>query len=70
MYQSGQGVPKDAVSAYMWFNLAAAQLTGEDQKTVATWRESLALEMTQQQIAEAQKLAREWLAAFEKRGGK
>jgi len=25
MYAQGQGVPKDIVLAYMWFNLAAAQ---------------------------------------------
>jgi hypothetical protein len=25
MYDSGQGVTKDRISAYMWYNLAAAQ---------------------------------------------
>ena len=54
----------------MWFNLATARATGEIQKRAAMNRDALAQLMTPAQLAEAQKLAREWLAAFEKRGGK
>jgi TPR repeat protein len=56
LYGSGQGVPKDYVSAYMWLNLAAAQ--GE--KEAAKLRDMAATTITPAQIAEAQKLAREW----------
>ena len=61
MYEKGQGVPQDYVQAYMWFNLAAAQST----KGAAEWREHIAARMTPAQIAEAQKLAREWKPKLE-----
>jgi TPR repeat protein len=56
MYAKGQGVPRDYISAYMWFDLAAAQ---GDQAAVSN-RDAAARRMTPEQIAEAQKLAREW----------
>jgi hypothetical protein len=56
MYRNGQGVTKDYVSAYMWFNLAAAQ----SEEDAAKSREEVEQLMTPAQIAEAQKLAREW----------
>ena len=52
----GNGVPKDAVSAQMWLYLAAAQ--GDE--NARRHRDILEKEMTPAQIAEAQKLAREW----------
>jgi uncharacterized protein len=55
-YLNGQGVPQDYVSAYMWFNLSAA--SGD--KDAVKARDSVAELMTPAQIAEAQKLAREW----------
>jgi TPR repeat protein len=57
MYEWGDGVPKDDVIAYMWFNLAAAQGT---MKEAAAERDTLGARMTPDQIAEAQRLAREW----------
>ena len=61
MYLLGEGVPRDFVEAYKWFSLAAAHDTDE---TWQRWaREDLnRLEphMTPAQIAEAQKLTREW----------
>ena len=48
--------PQDYIKAHMWFNLSAAQ--GE-QKAVED-RDKVAQRMTPAQIAEAQKLAREW----------
>ena len=69
-YRIGRGVPKDAVSAYMWFNLGVAT-SGNHFKTItAEARDAVEKTMTPTQIEAAQKLAREWLAAFEKRGGK
>ena len=63
MYNNGQGVPQDYVAAHMWFNLAAAsgdKLAVEVRERAAEGRERVAKEMTPAQIAEAQKLAREW----------
>ena len=54
MYANGQGVPQDLVLAHMWFNLSAA---GGYPEQV---RDEIAEHMTPTQIAEAQKLAREW----------
>ncbi|OFW08031.1 MAG: hypothetical protein A3H96_21780 [Acidobacteria bacterium RIFCSPLOWO2_02_FULL_67_36] len=67
MYSTGKGVPQDYVEAHKWRNLAAARATGEDQKRYADVRDSLARTMPPAQLAEAQKRASEWMAAFEKR---
>jgi TPR repeat protein len=57
-YDNGLGVPQDRVRAYMWLNLAAMQ----GRESAATVRDLTARLMTPAQIAEAQKLAREWKA--------
>jgi len=68
LYRTGQGVPQDDVeAAHKWLNLAAAASMGCSEKRYADARDSLAKMMTPEQIAEAQKRANEWLAAFEKR---
>lgn len=56
LYRLGQGVPQDFVLAHMWFNLSAAR--GE--QTAIVLRELVAKLMTREQVAEAQKLARDW----------
>ncbi len=56
MYSKFRGVPQDYVQAHMWFNLAAAQGKESYRKS----RDILAEQMTPAQIAEAQRLAREW----------
>ena len=56
MYGWGIGVPKDYVLAYMWANLAASNGGTDEVKK----RDAIARWMTPNQIAEAQKLAREW----------
>jgi TPR repeat protein len=56
MYAQGRGVLQDFIQAYMWYNLSAAQ--GENKSAEA--RDALAKQMTPAQIAEAQRLAREW----------
>ena len=56
LHADGQGVPQNDVHAYMWFHLAGA--TGE--KTAAVARDNFAKKLTPAQIAESQKLAREW----------
>ena len=60
MYHNGLGVPPDYVQAYMWLNLAASALTGEMHDKTVKNRDLTAAKMTPAQIAEAQKLAREW----------
>jgi TPR repeat protein len=55
-YATGWGVPQDYVLAHKWYNLAAA--AGD--QDAAESRNDLASKMTAAQIAEAQKLAREW----------
>ena len=55
-YFNGEGVAKDAVEAYKWWNLAAAS----GNENAAERRESIAKKMTPEQIAEAQRLSREW----------
>jgi clan AA aspartic protease (TIGR02281 family) len=57
MYANGHGVPQDYVTAHMWLNLAAAR----GYKGAAQHRDKIAAQMTSAQIAEAQKLDREWL---------
>ena len=57
MYSRGEGgVIRDMVTAYMWRNLAAAK--GDE--IAKTARDALEKSMTPAQIAEAQKLSREW----------
>jgi hypothetical protein len=58
MYRKGQGVAQDFTRAHMWYNLAA--VSGD--KGAVKNRDLIAAEMTPQQIAQAQKLARECTA--------
>jgi TPR repeat protein len=60
MYRDGVGVQKDYVQAHMWFNLAAAASDFGKENFAAEYRDEVATKMTPAQIAEAQKLAREW----------
>jgi uncharacterized protein len=59
MYANGQGVPRDYVQAHMWLSLAVARLP-PGANNAAKRRDLLAAKMTSAQIAEAQRLAREW----------
>ena len=59
-YSTGQGVGVDFIAAHKWFNLAA--LRGIDE--AKSWRNQIAGEMNQSQIAEAQRQAREWLGVI------
>jgi TPR repeat protein len=59
MYDRGQDVPQDYVTAHMRFNLAAAQLQSQfslgadDRRFVAGERDRVAAKMTSEQVAEA-----------------
>ena len=48
------------MTAHKWFNLAA--MRGSD--AAKSWRSELASEMSSDEIAQAQKEAREWLTQF------
>ena len=59
-YSTGQGVDVDYVAAHKWFNLAAIK----GSELAKSWRAQISAEMNNGQIAEAQRLAREWLTIF------
>lgn len=56
LYSTGQGVDLDYITAHKWFNLAA--MRGIRRARVD--RAELARDMSRFEIAEAQRLAREW----------
>ena len=58
MYEFGLSVPQDIVQAHMWFDLAAEHGDEKAKKN----RGLAASLMTPDQIAEAQRMAREWMA--------
>ena len=60
MYALGQGVPRDNVQAYMWFDLSARYLEGVERDRMVQIRDVIASDMTPAQLGEAQRLAREW----------
>ena len=55
-YANGQGVTQDYGRAHLWFNLSAARGNQE----AVRYRDEVEQNMTPAQIAEAQKLVREW----------
>ena len=57
LYATGRDVAANLVVAHKWFNLAAAR----GNSSALNYRVEVAREMSLEQIAEAQKLAREWL---------
>lgn len=66
MYASGQVVTADLVQAHLWFNLAGSRASDPKTREAATGnRDSVAAMMTSAQIAEAQRLAREWKPVIE-----
>ncbi len=59
-YRTGEGVPQDYVHAHMWYTLQNAISTKSYEQNIAKQtRDRIAAQMTPQQIAEAQNLARE-----------
>ena len=57
MYSSGRSVPPDLVVAHKWFNLAAMKGNSD----AVRLRREIAAEMTDAQIGQAQRAARDWL---------
>ena len=62
MYAQGRGVRRDYIQAHKWYNIAAATHSSDTlRKQSAKASDKLAKRMTPDQIAEAQRMAREWL---------
>jgi hypothetical protein len=57
-YENNWGVPQDYVVAHKWFNLAAEQ----GHESARSHRDEIVKTMTPAQMAEAQRLARQWMA--------
>jgi uncharacterized protein len=63
LYTTGEGVPQDNVSAHVWFNIAVATFPTSDTRNrgaAVQSRDLVATKLTREQVAEAQRLAREW----------
>jgi uncharacterized protein len=76
LYEGRGGIPKDYTQAYKWYDIAAAivgakidelpvccsksQRAKKDNSDQLWYRDQVAKHMTSEQIAEAQRLAREW----------
>ena len=61
LYETGKDVPQDYVQAHMWYNLAASDAQDAAMSdTASQQRDLVAATMTPAQIAEAQRMAREW----------
>ena len=58
-YSSGRDMPVDLVSAHKWFNIAATKGHAE----AAQRRREIAAEMSDSEIGQAQRAARDWLKA-------
>ncbi len=56
-YSAGAGVPIDLVEAHKWFNIAAARGHGD----AARLRREIAELMSDSEIGQAQRAARDWL---------
>ena len=59
MHSSGREVSVDLVTAHKWFNIAAMKGHAE----AAALRREIAAEMTDAQIGQAQRAARDWIKA-------
>jgi TPR repeat protein len=59
MYSTGPSVPADLITAHKWFNLAAMRGNAE----AIRLRREIAAEMSESDIAAAQRAARDWLRA-------
>jgi TPR repeat protein len=59
MYSIGRSVPIDYVSAHKWFNIAAMKGNAEATRL----RREIAMQMSETDVAAAQRAARDWLTA-------
>lgn len=57
IYSTGRDGIQDIIAAHKWFNLAAFR----GSEAAKERREELAIEMSREEVAEAQRAAREWI---------
>jgi TPR repeat protein len=61
MYAEGPGLARDDIQAFRWFAVAAARgADSYDRTNAAKGRDTTATKMTPAQVAEAERLVREW----------
>jgi TPR repeat protein len=66
--KGGNGVTQDYVRAYLWFSLAASCAPDASMRENSVkYRDDIAVEMIPAQIAEAQRMAREWMQSHSSR---
>ena len=67
MYGNGEGVPKDMVNSYAWYNVASANgyESVPELKSASELRDLIAKEMTPEQIAKAQELSKVWFEEYQ-----
>ena len=58
MYENGDGAPKDYVESYKWYSLSAAQSNKKASLNISKMEKK----MTEEQIAQARRRARNWHA--------
>ena len=59
-FESGAGTDQNSTQAYMWYNLAAASKNKETAANARRNQAVLARRMSRDEIAEAQRMSREW----------
>jgi TPR repeat protein len=62
-YAKGEGLEQDNISAHMWFNIAASRFAPSDavnRNLAISNREVMARKLTPEEVAEAQRRARDW----------
>jgi len=65
MYSVGQGVPQDDIEGMKWYILAAMSSSpGADRDLATKSHDNFAKNLKPDQIAKAQRLAREWTVKF------
>lgn len=60
LYMDGKVIKKDYIEAYKWLNLCASSENKKIADEATKWRKKILKKMTMTQVAEGQKLAREW----------
>jgi hypothetical protein len=66
LYDRGQGVPRDIVEASKWLNLATAVAPRRSREARARIRDAITTKMTRGEIAQARRLALEWVPVRER----
>ncbi len=61
LYDRGQGVPRDIVEASKWLNLATATAPRRSREARARIRDAVTAKMTRGEVAQARRLALEWV---------